>query len=297
MFTWNNYPDNWERIVKDKIKAYCDKKNIRCLYITVGKEVGKECGTPHLHGFVTFDKAVSRPAQNFFQAHWEKPRNVNHAITYCQKDGDFIEHGERPAKAGSQGKRSELEDFTEAVEKSFEEGVLYTPKMARKYFPEVAAKYPKFVIDTIQDYKPKRVPEPWPLRPWQQELNRELNLPADRRTIHFIVDRTGNQGKSWFSMYYRSLHDDVQIISPGKFENMAYLLREDCRVFFVDLPRESLEYFPYKFLEKVKDGYVASHKYVPFEKEWNHFCHVIVMMNQMPELSKFSQDRIKITEL
>ena len=315
-FTWNNYPEDWKDQIKDKIRDYGLAKATSCTYIVVGKEVG-ESGTPHLQGFVTFDKAVSKPAQNLFQAHWEVAKNVVAASEYCKKgsqskqewetsgssgpnfgkDADVWECGDPPRKRGRQGERSELEEFRESVKEHFDRGEPYTAAMARAFFPSVAAQFPKFVKETIADFKPRRQPEPHPLREWQQELNGQLNREADRRTIQFIVDETGNTGKTWFSMYYRHLHDDVQIISPGKFHDMAYIVEENTRVFFIDLPRESLEYFPYKFLEALKNGFVSSHKYVPETKEWSHNCHVVVMMNQMPDETKLSRDRIKITRI
>ena len=315
-FTKNNYQESWKEDIQAAISSVEERLNCNCEYVLIAKETG-ESGTPHLQGFISFSKAITRPSQNIFQAHWEVAKDVAASIAYCKKgeqskeewtrfkqngpnygvNADYWEQGQAPRKRGRQGERCELEDFRNTVKESFDSGNTFTPKMARESFPKVAAQYPKFVAETIADYKPKRMPAPHALNEWQQILNNELNLEADDRTIHFIVDVEGNKGKSWFSMYYRSLHDNVQIISAGTFANMAYSVNESTRVFFIDLPRESLDFFPYKFLEKLKDGFVASHKYVPCEKEWSHNAHVVVMMNQLPDMSKLSSDRVKITEI
>lgn len=295
-FTWNNYPDDWKEILEDALDEYTEQSSNVCSYVLVGKEVGTQEETPHLHGFLTFDKAVTRPAQTFFQAHWEVVRNIEHWITYCKKDGDFWEKGSAPRKRGKQGERTDLEDFIDSVKQSFEDGVHYTPRLARANYPSIAAQYPKFVKEIISDYKPKRVPEPHALRLWQQELNARLNREADARTIEFIVDKVGNTGKTWFSMYYRNLHENVQLIPPGKYADMAYLVEEQTRVFFIDTPREKMEYFQYSFLEHLKDGHVFSSKYVPEHKEWSHNVHVVVLMNDEPA-QQVSSDRYKITIL
>lgn len=119
----------------------------------------------------------------------------------------------------------------------------------------------------------------------------------DKREIIFVVDRTGNEGKTWFSRYFCSLHEDAMIIVPGKKADMAYTVRSDCKTFLIDCPRSKQgEYIQYDFLEELKNGFVFSTKYESKAKIFPT-PHVVVFMNEPPDFDKLSADRYSITEL
>mgnify|MGYP000694381367 CR=1 FL=1 len=260
-------------------------------YLIAGKEVG-ENGTPHLQGYVAF-----RARKRFTQAkaligdsaHLEVARNPNAAIEYCKKDGDIFEVG---TPSGGAGSRSDIDAFKDDVKA----GNLDLPTI-REIHSECYAKYTRFCLEYIQDHLPKKVIELHPLHPWQEELNASLNREADDRTIQFIVDLTGNNGKSWFAHYYASNHEKVQVLQPGRKVDMAYALDPTVRVLFVDAPRSKQgEFLQYDFLEQVKDGYVFSSKYESRVKTLSK-CHVVVMMNEEPDMLKLSADRYEITRI
>lgn len=170
-------------------------------------------------------------------------------------------------------------------------------KELRETHSEVTAKYPSWCRAYISDNIPKREVADHPLRDWQRDLNTVLNAPADDRTVIFVVDTTGNQGKSWFADYYESLHDNVQIILPARKVDMAYELNELTRVLFVDAPRSKQgEFIQYDFLEDIKNGRVFSPKY---ESRTKHLqkCHVVCLMNEQPDMTKLSHDRYQIINL
>jgi len=282
-FTLNNYTN--EDI--ERLEGLGDQVS----YLIYGKEVG-DTGTPHLQGFVAFPNRL-RMAQAIAiigQAHFTVARNVPASIEYCKKEGDFSEIGEM---GGGQGSRSDLDAFKEDVK-----GGNLSMKSIRELHSEVAAKYGPFVRAYVGDNMPKRAMTMHPLRPWQAELNATLNGPPDDRTIVFIVDVTGNSGKTWFAHYYCHLHPDTtQVMQPGKFADMAFALEETARVIFVDASRSKQgEYIQYNFLEEMKNGYVFSSKYESRTKQLQA-CHVVVSMNEMPDMSKLSEDRYKIIEL
>jgi Putative viral replication protein len=274
-FTLNNYTaENIAQILGAE-----DQYN----YVIFGKEVG-ENGTPHLQGFVSFPSRVrlNYCTQTIGQAHYSVARNVDHSIQYCKKDGDYVEIGQRPVA----NTRNDLESFKSAVAG----GELDMGKL-RAEFSEVVAKYPKFALDFVADHMPKKVVSLYPLRLWQQSLYQTLLLPPEERKIIFIVDPVGNSGKSWFSHYYCFLHDNAQVLLPGKKADMSYALNPLIRVLFVDAPRSKQgEYLQYDFLEDVKNGYVFCSKYESRVKQLMA-CHVVVMMNEDPDMSKLSMDR------
>jgi hypothetical protein len=278
-FTVNNYtPESVERILA--LESEVD-------YLIFGREIG-ESGTPHLQGFVSFRTRVRRNTaiERVGQGHFTVARNIDQSIEYCKKEGDFVEFGNRPKSPGS---RSDLDEFKKAVK----EGEL-NMKVLRESFSEVVARYPKFCNDFIMDHLPRKTVESFPLRPWQQTLYHDLLLEASDRKVIFIVDGLGNQGKSWFCHYFCGLHENAQVILPGKKADMAYILNPLIRVLFVDAPRSKQgDFLQYDFLEDVKNGYVFAPKY---ESSIKHLgkIHVVVMMNERPDESKLSMDRYDI---
>lgn len=116
--------------------------------------------------------------------------------------------------------------------------------------------------------------------------------------VAVIVDHVGDQGKSWFCFYYRQNNKEkTQIILPGKKADMAHVVDADKKVFFFDTPRSKQgEYLQYDFLEEVKNGYVSAPKYESMFKEFDT-PHVVVMMNENPDMTKLSEDRYSITTL
>lgn len=100
-FTINNYTD-------EDIKKLTE---VECEYIIYGKEVG-ENGTPHLQGYVCFTnkKRLSKLKKEFHStAHLEIKRGtVKEALTYCKKDGDFVERGETPKEQTAKADETRL---------------------------------------------------------------------------------------------------------------------------------------------------------------------------------------------
>lgn len=256
-------------------------------YLVYGREISST-GTPHLQGFVSFAARVRLAAviATIGQAHCSVARQIAQAIEYCKKDGDYEEFGESPTNSG---KRNDLDDFKSDVVAG-----CYDFKVLREKHSEVFAKYPRFCIDYVADNAPTPKVPAHPLRDWQQTLYSDLQRPPDDRHIIFIVDYTGNTGKSWFCHYYAQMNDKVQVLLPGKKADMCHVLKEDIRVVFIDAPRSKQgEFLQYDFLEEVKNGYVFSPKYESRLKRLGK-VHVVVMMNEQPDASKLSTDRYDI---
>jgi hypothetical protein len=259
-------------------------------YIIFGREVG-ESGTPHLQGTVCFQsrKVRSQAIQIIGQAHFTTTRYLSQSIEYCKKDGNFSEVGTAPAGKGG---RSDLEDFKDTVK----EGITCMDELIEAH-SEIYAKYPRFVREYVDGKKTQHKVALHPLREWQQSLHTRLATEPNEREIIFIVDQLGNQGKSWFARYYCDYHKNAQIIVPGKKADMAYVVREECRVFFLDCPRSKQgDFIQYDFPEELKNGYLFSPKYESRLKKFPT-PHIVVCMNEMPEMSKLSNDRYSITVL
>lgn len=284
-FTFNNYTQD----DLDRLSVPIEGID----YLIFGKEVGAS-GTPHLQGTVCFQsrKRLQQVITTIGRVHCSVTRFLSQSIDYCKKDGDFIEWGDTPNTGAKDEKRSDLEEFKASVK----EGVTSLPEL-RELHSSVCALYPRFVRDYIEDLKEKVKVPVHPLRDWQATLNATLLLPPDDRTITFIVDKTGNQGKSWFARYFCDIHENAQIVVPGKKADMAYIIEEEKRVFFLDCPRSKQgDFIQYDFLEELKGGFVFSGKYESRVKKFK-VPHVIVLMNEFPDMSKLSRDRYQIKEL
>lgn len=284
-FTLNNYTD--EDV--ERLSSLVD--NNECVYLIFGKEIG-DSGTPHLQGFISFSKRVyltdvkKRISRT---AHFELARLVPESIEYCKKDGDVYEDGVLPV---GQGKRSDLDEFKSDVKSG-----LLDLKEIREKHSTVYAKYKSFVMEYVIDNAPVIDVPFYNLHDWQKDLLEKLNNAPDDRTIEFIVDSTGNNGKTWFAHWYASQNKDCQVLCPGKRADMAYILRSDIRVLILDAPRSKQgEFIQYDFLEDVKNGYVFSSKYESTIKRLKN-VHLVVLMNEAPDLTKLSSDRFDITYL
>jgi len=288
----NNYtPDDVDRLMAFNPDGRSQLTGVE--YIVFGREVG-ESGTPHLQGTVCFEsrKRLDQVIAVIGQAHCTTTRSLSQSIDYCKKDGDFEQVGVPPTETQRSGTRSDLEAFKDSVREG-----MTSMKELREHHSEVCARYPRFVKDYVEDAKEQAVVPPHPLREWQETLNGKLILPPDPREIIFIVDLAGNKGKSWFARHYCDLHENAQIIVPGKKADMTYVMREECRVFFLDCPRSKQgDFIQYDFLEELKNGYVFSSKYESRIKKLDP-PHVVVLMNERPCMDKLSADRYSITVL
>lgn len=285
-FTLNNFtPDDIKRLTNgiDGVD-----------YIIFGKEIGTS-GTPHLQGTVCFQsrKRLAQVKETIGKAHCTVTRYLTQSIEYCKKDGDYTELGTVPLTGQKGEKRSDIEEFKRSVK----EGVTCMVEL-RELHSNVCAMYPRFVKEYINDCREKVMVEPHPLRDWQAKLYNTLKLKPDNREIIFVIDRKGNEGKSWFARYYNDLHpSNSQIIIPGKKADMAYIVEETTRVFFFDCPRSKQgDFIQYDFLEEVKNGYILSGKYESMNKKIK-VPHIVVLMNEKPDMYKLSADRYKIIEL
>lgn len=106
-FTLNNYTDEDLETLETQFK--------NDLYI-IGKEIGEQ-GTPHLQGYVEFNKKV-RPSEHIKnkRIHWEKTKgNKEQNIEYCTKDNNYVTNikFKKPLKDPLEGK--ELYEYQKEI--------------------------------------------------------------------------------------------------------------------------------------------------------------------------------------
>lgn len=286
-FTWCNYDET----ELDALRARLSKEET-VRYACFAKETG-EGGTPHLQGYIAFKKQktlLQCKAQISSKAHVEPCKGSEEQnITYCSKEvsvnNPLEEFGTRKRQSG---RRTDLEPFMADVQA----GELDRKVLLLRY-PYIAAQYPRFFDRFISVHRPIPEPPTHPFRPWQQTIFDILSSDPSPRLIEFIVDFDGNAGKSWFCDFYCWHHPDAFVTEFGKKSDMAYHLPDLLRVLFVDVTREQVEHLNYSFLESCKNGRVFSPKYESHVKRYPPM-HVVVMMNEEPDMSKLSSDRYDI---
>lgn len=289
--------NNWTTDQQDHVIAQFDREDVK--YLVFGREAGGTTGTPHLQGFIQFSqrKRLSQCRQ-LFQAHWEVRRGtVSQAASYCKKDGDFEEFGEQQnnqgAGGGQLGQWEQLREWINALD-----GVPTMGEIILE-FPNLVARYPDAVRTYVSLVLPQvRLTEATPRDGWQTALSARLEQPADDRTVEFVVDPLGNSGKTWFCQYLFTHHPTkTQILGMGKREDLTYLIDEEKSIFLFDIPRDSMQFFQYSVVEMLKNRMVQQTKYQSRTKLFRTPVHVVVFCNELPDMTKLSLDRFRITEL
>lgn len=290
-FTINNWTEA-------ELKHLIDVASKECKYLVIGKEKGEQ-GTPHLQGYLHLNKKKRfAPVKKLLSpdraCHVERCKgSPADNITYCKKEGDFMEVGKVPVSQA--GCRTDLESFKEAVQSGITDYAILIDSHS-----EVIAKYPGFCKRYITYKAPPMKVTPHPLRNWQAELYSDLLKKPTDRTVTFVVDYQGNSGKSWLARYYKSMFkSSTAIIRPAKKADMACSISEvihQLRVIFIDCARASKEHMDhcYGFAEECKDGLVFSSKYESMALPLPRFPHVVFLMNHDPNMEKLSEDRFDI---
>lgn len=87
-------------------------------YHVFGSEVAPTTDTPHLQGFIIFERKIRLTTLiRRYPGHWEVARGSNRECSdYCKKDGDFVEEGIMPLPAHEAGGRAVAEKWTLAKE-------------------------------------------------------------------------------------------------------------------------------------------------------------------------------------
>lgn len=282
VFTVNNYTD--------EVLATID--GLECVYVVYGREVAPTTGTPHLQGFIIFDRTHRATAvRELFPAHWEAARGTSsQAATYCKKDGNFTERGVFP-DAG--GRRSDLQVAIEWVDEFIVNNLRApTDRECAMHLPAILVKYRHF-MDVIRLRAPMPELRNGVPTAWQAALAQELEGEPDDRSVIFYVDEEGGTGKTWFQQWFFTKHpDSVQILGVGKVVDVAYAIDPDKNVYLINVPRDGMQYFQYSIVEQLKDRMVFSTKYMGGMKLMRTNVHVVVFCNEAPDYEKLSADRV-----
>lgn len=295
-FTLFNYTEQHVATLRG---LYNPDRDCPVRYVAFGYETCPTTGTPHLQGAIGFKRQMLRRRVKELigsdTVHVEGARDILRNYAYAVKEalegGEVEEYGERPTTA--RGERKDLEVAIEAVKNG-----MRLREFRSEFFGQYRNSTNAWMELIADNISPPEV-EAHPLSRWQALLNAQLMHAPNPRTIIFLVDRNGNSGKSWFARYYHQIHGErCMIMQPARRLDMVFIfykmtLEAERRVVFIDCKRSETDILDYRFLESLKDGWMQNGKY-----NSAMFCfevpHVVVMMNEMPDMTKLSTDRYHV---
>lgn len=284
-FTVNNYEISDVEI----IEQYGQRPY--CKFIVCGEEIG-ENGTPHLQGFVHIDKDPKQCGIKFWKeelkfsnaAHFENAKGSdeqNH--DYCTKSGPYFAVG-TPTVAEN--------IWSQIVEdcKTLDFG-----QIANKY-PEHVIKYGGQIQKIIEEFqRPTMDASLAELRPWQNVVMEKLKNQSERKIL-FVVDEDGGKGKSVLAKHIFTT-TNAWACQGGKINDLMYAYDTSADFVVFDMARcNNPDYYPWNFMENLKNGWFTSTKYKGGMKTFNT-PKIVVFMNQDPPRGKLSADRYEIYKI
>jgi len=264
-------------------------------YLVVGREVAPGTGLPHLQCFIKFNsnKRFAAVQQLLPQCHLTCARgSAEQNRRYCTKDGDYEEWGTVPTP--TQGRRSDWQVYLDWLLERTDEP---TDRELIEAFPSLYGRYSRNMRSMAAEICPRPTLRSGTLLAWQSELLLELQQPPDDRVVRFFVDLTGGTGKSWFCGYAYTELAGVQLLGPGKRDDLAHAVDVRSTTFLFNMPRGTMEHLNYGLLEMLKDRMVLSPKYESTMKILRAVPHVVVFSNEEPDLTKMSEDRYNVTTM
>jgi len=281
-FTHNNFPYTASELPVFKHERYVVWQH-------------EKVDTDHIQGYIELScpQRVSALIKWLPGAHFEVRKGTpDQARDYCMEEDTRVDGPwERGVYGGSQGKRSDIDDARDAILSGLSRRDVYN------VHSDVAAKYPRYVETMLRFAKEDAVEKVLILEPrdgFQRQLLEIIEGEVDPRAIHWVYDRVGNNGKTYFSKFLVD-SKGAFYTNGGKSVDLAYAYQGEGIVIF-DYVRDSEEYVGYGVIEQLKNGIAMSTKYESITKRFN-IPHVIVMANFRPAMGKFSDDRIKLIEV
>lgn len=151
IFTWNNYNDDVEKVLGNFYEAHC-------VYLTYGREIAPETGTPHLQGYFELKsaKTITAIQKNIKKLDFNigfsylavRLGSQQDAIDYSQKDGDVVELG----TPKSQGSRTDLTEIRTILTEDPQQGLR---RVSEEYFGSFIRYHRGFTLYQNMQLRPR----------------------------------------------------------------------------------------------------------------------------------------------
>lgn len=253
--------------------------------------------TGHLHyqGYVEFNKVVKYTTATTLLKLPVKPHltkcngTAQQNIAYCSKSDGRIRGPWQYGEPGKQGKRNDLEDAVSTLKTRGINAVI-------EEHTSVFVKYPSGFREAANSLKKVRPMEGFVPRNWQKKCLDLFLQPPNDRTIYWVFDPPGGQGKSVLAKYLICNHGAIEL--DGRMQDMAQMIKEE-RIVIFDITRTQSEYVKhlYTFAEKLKNGNWQAPKYQSHCITTDYNIQVIFFSNSAIPENTFSDDRIFLIDL
>lgn len=291
-FTWFNYPPSF----KDELYNFYVTRNLK--FLVFQEELAPNTGRPHVQGYFEAPRAMRRTTicNSFSTAvHLEKARgSATECAEYCKKV-DTRKPGTVPVIHGAiaesrAGFRSDLETACQLAKE-------YGTKRVAEELPAVYVRNFRGLQAYEEAVREERRDDDFVPRVWQAKLLATLKGDADDRTIHWVHDSVGTQGKSRLVRHLCLEHGGVLL--SGKLNDMSHLwTKGEYRIACFDISRTQQDHMEHliSFAEQLKNGTICSGKY---DGRVMYFDtpHVVFMSNSMPKDNYWSEDRLQLLDL
>ena len=282
-FTINNYDESTPARFID----YAQNNAEAIQYLVIGEEIGAS-GTPHLQGFIHLKKDPKQCGVKFWkseipqgpQAHFSSARGTDEQNEkYCTKEGPYFSFGE-PSEPECK--------WTKIVETAKQD--LHA---VMDIDAEIFVKHYHQLKSINDDYnKPKMSADLETLRDWQKVALSKLKNQHERQIL-FVVDEQGGKGKSCLAKHIMTT-ENSWACQGGKINDLMYAYNTEAEYVVFDMARcNNPDYYPWNFMENLKNGWFTSTKYKGGLKMFKA-PKIIVFMNELPPKTKLSEDRYEI---
>ena len=289
---------HWTQTDWEYLPKFCER-NKDVAFLKVAQETGGEGESPHLQGCVVFRSTFKKQCPSAISKLLMGP-NKDVALPDPDNPGKKLKHHYHVD--GMRGTLQEAAEYCGNINKEegcqvFQYGSVPTPRQGNHSYADAALVIkshaeqggtysdledllPKFA-DKSQAWlrkqylkyraRPENFFDDHELWQWQETWRDYLrdNEP-DPRLIIFMVDKTGNIGKSEFVRHAQSLIPNkiVFTMAPRDVQSMSSLIPDDgADVILIDAPRQVQYDLPYSFIEECKNGFVTNTKYEVSQKK------------------------------
>ena len=141
------------------------------------------------------------------------------------------------------------------------------------------------------------------LKPWQESLLEYVQQPHDREII-WVVGKDGNEGKSWFQKYVKSVFGTRRVVTgiDLKANNASIfqalrkcsIVTADIFLFNIGKSKKKFDVINYDALEAMKDGEAFASKYDSQQLKIRVPNVVMVFSNSPPNISQLAKVRFEV---
>ena len=141
------------------------------------------------------------------------------------------------------------------------------------------------------------------LKPWQESLLKYVQQPHDREII-WVVGKDGNEGKSWFQKYVKSVFGtrrvvtgiDIKANNASIFQALRKcpIVTADIFLFNIGKSKKKFDVINYDALEAMKDGEAFASKYDSQQLKIRVPNVVMVFSNSPPDVRELAKLRFRV---